>query len=235
MAPGGAFSEGFVKSAVMIGANEIGDKTFFIAAVMAMTQSRARVFAGAVGALAVMTALSAAFGWAVGELSEMTGGGAAATDAVAALLFFYFGARMLADAWGASGELQELAEVEEELRQGSDKSGASKVPGGTLGSLASALGLGVVFVRAFSLTFLAEWGDRSQLATITLAADSDPLGVTLGGVVGHALCTGLAVLGGRAFASAISERVVLLAGGALFLLFGAQSALEAYSSYLAPN
>ena len=125
--------------------------------------------------------------------------------------------------------------MEEELRQGSDKSGASKVPGGTLGSLASALGLGVVFVRAFSLTFLAEWGDRSQLATITLAADSDPLGVTLGGVVGHALCTGLAVLGGRAFASAISERVVLLAGGALFLLFGAQSALEAYSSYLAPN
>ena len=125
--------------------------------------------------------------------------------------------------------------MEEELRQGSDKSGASKVPGGTLGSLASALGLGVVFVRAFSLTFLAEWGDRSQLATITLAADSDPLGVTLGGVVGHALGTGLAVLGGRAFASAISERVVLLAGGALFLLFGAQSALEAYSSYLAPN
>ena len=115
--------------------------------------------------------------------------------------------------------------MEEELRQGSDKSGASKVPGGTLGSLASALGLGVVFVRAFSLTFLAEWGDRSQLATITLAADSDPLGVTLGGVVGHALCTGLAVLGGRAFASAISERVVLLAGGALVLFFGAQSAL----------
>ena len=45
------------------------------------------------------------------------------------------------------------------------------------------------------MTFLAEWGDRSQLTTIILGAREDALGVTLGGVLGHALCTGLAVLG----------------------------------------
>lgn len=37
------FDEGFVRSASMILASEIGDKTFFIAAVMAMKHSRLTV------------------------------------------------------------------------------------------------------------------------------------------------------------------------------------------------
>ena len=54
------------------------------------------------------------------------------------------------------------------------------------------------------------------------------MGVTLGGVCGHALCTGAAVAGGRAFASSISERTVALAGGLLFLAFGAHTLFEHY-------
>ena len=37
-----------------------------------------------------------------------------------------------------------------------------------------------VVIKAFTMTFLAEWGDRSQIATITLAAESDMIGVTRG-------------------------------------------------------
>lgn len=42
-----------------------------------------------------------------------------------------------------------------------------------------------------------EWGDRSQIATITLASHLDPIGVTIGAIAGHSVCTGLAVIGGE--------------------------------------
>jgi putative Ca2+/H+ antiporter (TMEM165/GDT1 family) len=51
------------------------------------------------------------------------------------------------------------------------------------------------------------------------------MGVTLGGVVGHSLCTGLAVLGGRMLASRISERTVAWVGGLLFVAFAIHSIL----------
>jgi putative Ca2+/H+ antiporter (TMEM165/GDT1 family) len=76
-----------------------------------------------------------------------------------------------------------------------------------------------LYLQALTMTFLAEWGDRSQLATIVLAAREELTGVVVGGVLGHALCTGLAVLGGRMIAQRISVRTVTLAGGVVFLVF----------------
>ncbi len=69
------------------------------------------------------------------------------------------------------------------------------------------------------MTFLAEWGDRSQIATIALASAKEPFGVTLGGIIGHMMCTGLAVVGGRLLSTKISEKAVATAGGALFVFF----------------
>ena len=82
-----------------------------------------------------------------------------------------------------------------------------------------------VLSQAFALTFLAEWGDRSQIATIALAAAKDPYGVVAGGVVGHAMCTGLAVVGGRMLAARISEKHVAVCGGLIFLGFAVYSFL----------
>lgn len=41
-----------------------------------------------------------------------------------------------------------------------------------------------------------------------LAASIDIVGVTLGGILGHSICTGAAVLGGRQLATHIQERTV---------------------------
>ena len=57
------------------------------------------------------------------------------------------------------------------------------------------------------------------------AAAREPFGVTLGACLGHALCTGIAVMGGKLLASSISERTVLLVGGVLFCLFSALALL----------
>ena len=69
---------------------------------------------------------------------------------------------------------------------------------------------------------LLSWvvADCLQIATIGLAASTDVVGVALGGIVGHAICTGAAVLGGRHLASHIHERTVGIIGGLLFIAFG---------------
>jgi Ca2+/H+ antiporter, TMEM165/GDT1 family len=81
--------------------------------------------------------------------------------------------------------------------------------------------LSAILVEAFTMTFLAEWGDRSQITTIGLAASQNAVGVTLGGCVGHFLCTGAAVLGGKQLASVIDERTVNTVGAIMFIIFGA--------------
>ncbi|XP_073824928.1 uncharacterized protein isoform X1 [Musca autumnalis] len=76
-----------------------------------------------------------------------------------------------------------------------------------------------VMMQAFTMTFLAEWGDRSQLTTIILATTKDVYGVITGGIIGHSICTGLAVIGGRMVAAKISVRTVTIVGGIVFLGF----------------
>jgi putative Ca2+/H+ antiporter (TMEM165/GDT1 family) len=83
-----------------------------------------------------------------------------------------------------------------------------------------------ILAQAFTITFVAEWGDRSQIATIAMAAAQNALGITIGACIGHALVTGLAVIGGRMLSSRISERAVAIAGGSLFLIFSLHSLYE---------
>ena len=56
---------GFSESISVILVSEIGDKTFFIAAILAMRNNKLTVFLAAVSALFLMTVLSALLGWVV--------------------------------------------------------------------------------------------------------------------------------------------------------------------------
>lgn len=72
----------------------------------------------------------------------------------------------------------------------------------------------------FLLIALAEFGDKSQLVCMTLAARHRGLPVILGAVAAFAILNLLAVLFGAALAAWLPEWVVTLAVAALFAAFG---------------
>ncbi|KAG6398947.1 hypothetical protein SASPL_140419 [Salvia splendens] len=239
--------QGFTKSLAMTVLSEIGDKTFFAAAILAMRHPRRLVLSGCLGALIVMTILSVVVGWATPNLISRKW-----THHITTLLFLGFGLWSLWEAF-KDGEAEEFAEVEKELNADlKSNSGATKGnnknadlksnSGATKGNNKDADDLkkqyrpfltqffSPILLKAFSITFFGEWGDKSQIATVGLAADENPLGVVLGGILGQALCTTAAVLGGKSLATQISEKIVTLSGGALFIVFGIQSLLSTVDS-----
>ncbi|KAL8533397.1 hypothetical protein ACS0TY_009690 [Phlomoides rotata] len=224
--------QGFTKSLAMTVLSEIGDKTFFAAAILAMRHPRRHVLSGCLGALIVMTILSAVVGWAAPNLISRNW-----THHITTILFLGFGLWSLWDAF-KDGEAEDFAEVEKELNadlksnggetkvnNNKDEDDDKKQSRPFLTQFFSP-----IFLKAFSITFFGEWGDKSQLATIGLAADENPLGVVLGGILGQALCTTAAVLGGKSLATQISEKIVALSGGVLFIVFGIQSFLSTVES-----
>ncbi|ETI50825.1 hypothetical protein F441_05703 [Phytophthora nicotianae CJ01A1] len=214
------FWSGFVSGILTIWATEIGDKTFFIAAILSMKKDRVVVFAGAIGALIVMTVLSVVMGVVATKFLPPS-----LTHYLGGVLFVVFGVKMLYDAreMNAAGPSDELNEVEEELMGKKDDEDTENVEEGHAKLENTTDGMIKVFSQTFLMTFLAEWGDRSQIATVTLSATKDAFGVTLGAILGHSMCTGIAVVGGKFLATRISERTVTLVGGILFVLFALHS------------
>lgn len=239
VANGAVVSKGFVdaffSSFGLILVSEIGDETFIIAALMAMQHPRMTVFAGAFGALVIMTVLSTGLGIVLPSLiSRQT------VRKFAFVLYTAFGLRLLWIAYKTDtkeGVEEEIKDVEAQLserknlRKLKQRSGDSPLKDdedvneklkkrfGVKLALKSMLEnvLDPVFLEALILTFLAEWGDRSQLATIALATHYNAVGVTIGGILGHCICTAGAVTGGKMLAMKISPRPVALFGGITFL------------------
>jgi Ca2+/H+ antiporter, TMEM165/GDT1 family len=202
----------FVASLLLITAFELGDKSFFVAMLLAMRHSRRLVFIGVLGALIVMTIASVLMGQLFSFIPKIY-----ITYAEVAL-FIGFGLKLLYDAYRMSplatdDELMEAKEAVEESEQ----------------TLPPKVSNWNIILQAFSLTFITEWGDRTQFATIALAASNNAVGVTVGAILGHAICTGIAVIGGRIIAGRISERLVTAIGGGLFVFFGVLAAVQSHS------
>eukprot|EP00049_Salpingoeca_infusionum_P002136 m.54304 g.54304 ORF g.54304 m.54304 type:complete len:254 (-) comp11407_c2_seq1:229-990(-) len=217
---GSKFYQGFFGGFSMMIVSELGDKTFFIAAILAMRHSRLVIFSGAIAALALMTVLSAYVGSIASFIPKKY------TTYGAILLFVIFGLRLLKEGYSMSDDegLEELEEVTQELKAKEDELAAKE-------QAHERHIISPVLVQSFILTFLAEWGDRSQIATIILGAKEDPLAVSIGAVLGHSVCTAIAVIGGRLLAQRISVRTVTMIGGAVFLMFAITSALFEETSF----
>jgi putative Ca2+/H+ antiporter (TMEM165/GDT1 family) len=200
----------FTAGLLLITFTELGDKTFFIAAILAMRHPRRLVFIGATAALAAMTILSVIFGQLVSLLPKTY------IHYAEIALFLAFGIKMLYDASKMSPTACDT-EVIDEAKAAVEQAELQ---------LPKKKSSWAIFLEAFLLIFMGEWGDRTQFATIGLAAVKNPIGVTVGAILGHAICAAIAVIGGKMIAGRISERQLTLIGGCLFLLFGVLAAIE---------
>ncbi len=78
-----------------------------------------------------------------------------------------------------------------------------------------------VFISTFVMIFLAELGDKTQLATLSFSAESNSrLSVFLGSACALILTSLLAVLFGGLVSKFVPENVIKLSAGALFIILG---------------
>lgn len=264
MAPG--FLHAFVETLSLIIVSELGDKTFFIAAILAMKGSRTVVFVASMLALGIMTVLASALGVATTVIPKVY------IHWTSIVLFVVFGLKMLKEGYDMSPDeaREELANVQSSIENRNnhnnnnsnsnsschiDSNGSTtcianrtsssnnfsnedpetgvikSIPEVPLKTKIKRKFLALVslaFIETFTMIFLAEWGDRSQISTLVLAARENFIAVTCGAILGHFLCTGLAVVGGRFIAQRISVKTVTTVGGVVFLLFATFAAIMDY-------
>ncbi len=84
------------------------------------------------------------------------------------------------------------------------------------------------FFAVTSAFLLAELGDKTMLATITLAADNDWVGVWIGSTVGMVIADALAIVVGAIAGKHLPERLIQLVAAALFVIFGVTMLIDAY-------
>jgi putative Ca2+/H+ antiporter (TMEM165/GDT1 family) len=77
-----------------------------------------------------------------------------------------------------------------------------------------------------SAFFLAELGDKTMLATITLATTEEPWGTWLGSTAGMVAADAIAIALGAFLGTRLPERAVRLFAAASFVVFGALLVLE---------
>jgi Ca2+/H+ antiporter, TMEM165/GDT1 family len=212
--------QAFTAGLLLITISELGDKTFFIAMCLAMRHSRRLVLAGAVTALAAMTIISVLMGQMIALLPKPL------IHYGEVILFLAFGLKLLYEASQMPAkslaiDCQGAAKATEAEREAALAIAQAEAKLTSRSSFA-------IYLEAFTLVFVGELGDRTQFATITLAATNNPWGVTLGAIVGHVICTLIAVIGGRLIAGRISERTVTMMGGLLFLVFAIVAWFENY-------
>ncbi|MDF0532576.1 TMEM165/GDT1 family protein [Tsukamurella sp. 8F] len=83
------------------------------------------------------------------------------------------------------------------------------------------------FLMVTSSFLLAELGDRTMLATITLATQHDPVGIWIGSTIGMVLAGGMAIVVGALLGHRIPERALSIFATVLFFGFAVWMLVEA--------
>jgi putative Ca2+/H+ antiporter (TMEM165/GDT1 family) len=188
---------------VLIVPVELPDKTFVATLVLATRFRPLLVWIGVGLAFLVQTLVAVTAGGLLAQLPHRP------VVAFAALMFLIGGIILLRHAKSADAE---EAETEAEF--------GAKVKGPARGWHAVA--------TSFTVLFLAEWGDLSQLLTAGLVVRTkDPISVFAGAWVGLLLVSALGAVAGRALLRRVRLATVQRVGGGVCLLLAVLSGLQA--------
>lgn len=206
----------FGSSLTAITLAELGDKTFFMALILAVRHRARWVFIGSFAALTAVTLISLALGYGLRKLLPQS-----LVPWLAAVLFLSFGIKLLIDAQGMAANA--ATEEKEEAEQAINTAESSKAFNTAW----------AVIWEAFVLVFIAELGDRTQFTTIFMATAPAQVfsfgGLLAGTLLGHALVTWLAVGAGKWIGQWVNERLLYRLSGGLFLVFGLAALSQALS------
>ncbi len=178
---------------------ELGDKTQLVTVSLATRHPWRPVLAGAVVGLVAATSIGAAVG---GILAATLGAWLAYIKIGGGVLFILLGVGTVVQA--VRRHFRE--EPEEEVKEKRN-----------------------AFATAASFNFLAEFGDKTQIAVIILAATYDaPVSVFFGGSAGLSLIAVSSVIIGAGLARLLSEKWLRLISTILFIVAGVLLIIEAF-------
>ena len=86
------------------------------------------------------------------------------------------------------------------------------------------------FVSGFSMIFLSEWGDKTQIASALFATEYDPRLVFIGVMTALLILSAMAIYLGKFLASRIDRKRITRIAGVVFLLIGLSFMLSAVMS-----
>ena len=192
---------GFWSALVLVFVAELGDKTQLVALGFGARHRLAPVLAGIMAAYIATSALSVVLGAAAGEAFPDD-----ALKVVGGVLFLAFAAWTWLGDDGAAHDAP------------GDSTSAPTTSGSSLRIVASVA----------SAIFVAELGDKTMLATATLASTGNAIAVFVGALLGIFAAGAVGAIVGRQLGDRLPARTVRLGSALLFAVFGAALIVSAF-------
>ena len=222
----------FLRSFVLNFFSEIGDKSFFCIVVFYNQVSPIFLFTIAVFAELLMNLISVIIGY------EMTGNFSTRFFKLAGMwAFIFFGLMSFYEIlFNKDEEEEEITreEVAEEKPNNSFTSISARVTAEgeecspTIeDTLTIYLRLGI---KVFSMIFLAEFGDKSQITTIILTTECSPLWIFLGTALAHIAGITISMFIGYILSNKINFKMVNIIGAIAFVIMGIEMGVSYYKN-----
>lgn len=204
-----------IRAFLVVGVAEIFDKTWFVAFVCALKFGWQMAFFGGYGALLLHTFIAAGLGLGISHLLPVS-----YLHFITAGIFAMFALLFAREWYTAEADSDVLESRKEEATESQAISFESR---GSQSGTTTANSFWLCFLPVF----VAEWGDRTQIAMIALHSSMPVLPVCVGSALAFLVLTASAVLVARMLeGQKLSEKFVLGISALSFAIFALLAALE---------